>query len=277
LPASVAPVLVGTAVAAGQGGFRPLPALACLTSALLLQLGTNFVNDYADFEHGADEAGRLGPPRAAHSGWLLPRSLRRGAVLVLGAAAAVGAYLVVLGGWPIALGGALAVLAAWAYTAGPWPLGYHGLGDPLVFVFFGLFAVGGTHAVQVGAWSAAALLTAVPVGLLATAILAVNNLRDLPTDARAGKRTLAVRLGPAGARRYTAGLLVGAYASLAPLPFAGAPALAALLPLMTLPLAVPVWSAVRRVSGRALNPVLGAAARLELAVAAAMALGWWLG
>jgi 1,4-dihydroxy-2-naphthoate octaprenyltransferase len=277
LPASLAPVLVGTAIAAGQGALRPGVAATCLAAALLLQLASNFVNDAADFERGADHGARVGPPRAAQSGWLTPRALRTGALLALGLAAVLGLGLVLIGGWPIALAGAAALLAAWAYTGGPWPLGYHGLGDPLVFVFFGLCAVAGTAFLQTGSLDSTVLASAAPIGLLATAILAVNNLRDLATDRAAGKRTLAVRLGERGARHYTTALVWGAYASLPVLGFAGAPLLAALAPLVTLPLALPVLRALRRERGVALNPVLGATARLELAFAAALAAGWVLG
>ena len=195
LSVGAVPVVVGTAVALAEGRARLLPALAALLGALSLQVGSNLVNDYADFERGADGEARLGPARAASSGWFTPAQLRRGAALALGCAAVVGLYLVAQGGIWIAAAGALALVAAWAYTAGPAPLGYRGFGDLLVFVFFGLFAVTGTHAVQAQAFSAAALGSAIPVGLMATAILAVNNLRDLEGDAAVGKRTVAVRLG----------------------------------------------------------------------------------
>lgn len=274
LPASAAPVLVGSAVAVAGGALRPGRAAAALGAALLLQVAANFVNDYADHERGADGSGRLGPPRAAQQGWLRPAALKRGAALALVGAALLGLPLVVVGGWPIAVGGALAVGAAWAYTDGP-ALGYRGLGDPLVFVFFGLFAVAGTTWVELGSLPAGALASAAPVGLLATAILAVNNLRDREGDAAAGKRTLAVRLGERGARRYTAGLVVASYAALVPVWLAGG-ALPALLPLASLPLAVAWAVELRRSRGPALNPLLAATARLELVVAALLALGWLL-
>lgn len=273
LPAAVAPVAVGTAVAAAEGAARPGPALAALGGALLLQVAANYVNDFADHERGADGAGRLGPPRAAQSGWLTTGALRAGALCALAAAAAVGVYLVAQGGWPIAVGGALAAAAAWAYTAGPVPLGYRGLGDVLVFAFFGLFAVAGTHLVQAGETAPLAWACAVPVGALATAILHANNLRDRDGDARAGKRTLAVRLGPRGARRFGVALVAVAYAGLPLLPAFGAPWTAAFLPALSLPLAVRLARRLLRAEGAGLAPALGEAARLELAFAGLLALG----
>lgn len=259
---------------------RVLPALACLVGAVLLQLATNFVNDYADHERGTDAEGRLGPPRAAQQGWLSPRALRAGAAVTLSLAAAVGVYLVTLGGWPIAAMGALALLCAWAYTGGPYPLGYHGFGDGLVFVFFGLFAVVGTHWVQADALSHAAWAAALPIGFLATALIAVNNLRDRPTDVGAGKRTVAVRLGERHARLYTLGLVAGSYLSLVGVALAG-PGVWALLPLATLPLAAAVVHAVRHDAGVALNATLARTGRLEAAfgllLAVAFGMGPWAG
>ncbi len=280
LPASLVPVAVGTAVAVAQEAGRFVPAMACLTAAVSLQLATNFVNDYADFERGTDDEDRLGPPRAAQQGWLTPSALRIGAGFALGLAALVGLYGIAVGGWPIAVAGALALLCAWAYTGGPYPLGYHGFGDPLVFIFFGGFAVVGTHWLQAGAASSGAFASALPLGFLATALIAVNNLRDRPTDVAAGKRTVAVRLGERRARRYTAGLVLAAYGSLPLIALAGAGWLAA-LPLATIPLAIPVLQAIRDASGRALNNTLARTGRLELAFGAALVASWgavaWMG
>jgi len=275
LSVGAVPVVVGTAVAAAEGHARALPALAAGIAALCLQVASNLVNDYADFEHGTDGVGRLGPPRAAASGWLQPQQLRRAAALAFCVAAVIGVYLVAVGGLWITLGGLLALFSAWAYTAGPSPLGYRGYGDVLVFVFFGLFAVQGTHVVQTGTLSAGALVSAIPVGLLATAVLAVNNLRDLASDAAVGKRTVAVCLGEAAARRYTVALVLASYAAL-PLVAAVAGPAAALLPLWTLPRAWRWLGAVGKARGSALNPLLGATARLQLAFGAALALGWLL-
>jgi len=148
LTAAVTPVVVGTAVAASQGSFRPLPALAALLSAMSLQIGTNLANDYHDFERGADTAERVGPRRVTQSGLVPPRTVRAAAIGMFALAFAVGIYLTVAGGWPILVVGIASIAAGWAYTGGPWPLGYHGLGDAFVFVFFGLVAVTGTVYVQ---------------------------------------------------------------------------------------------------------------------------------
>ncbi len=273
LPASVVPVAVGSAVAFSEGMGSFAGVAVCLLAAVALQLATNFVNDYADFERGTDGADRLGPPRAAQQGWLTPRALRAGAVGALAVAAAAGGVGIAWGGWPIAAAGALALFCAWAYTGGPYPLGYHGLGDILVFAFFGLFAVVGTHWVQAHQLSPAAWASAVPIGFLATALIAVNNLRDRPTDVEAGKRTMAVRLGAAGARRYTAGLIGLAFAALAVVAAAGAGAFAA-LPLLTLPLALPVMRSVARDEGPALNATLAATGRLEVAFGVMLVATW---
>jgi 1,4-dihydroxy-2-naphthoate octaprenyltransferase len=262
-PASLVPVGVGTAVAAAEGRARPGVALAALATALALQVGSNLANDVYDFERGADSEARRGPLRVTQAGLLTPRAVRAGMGVAFALAAAAGLVLVARGGWPIAALGVLALLAAWAYTGGPLPLGYLGLGDPLVFVFFGLAAVAGSHYVQAGGLSALALAAALPLGLLATAILAVNNLRDRETDLAAGKRTLAARLGDLASRRYYALLVLGSYAVLPLLVVAGAPVAAALLPLLSLPIA---WPLLRRVARPTeddrLNETLAGTARL---------------
>jgi 1,4-dihydroxy-2-naphthoate octaprenyltransferase len=271
LTAAVAPVLVGTAVAAAQGGFRPLPALAALLTAMCLQIGTNFANDYHDFQRGADTDDRVGPRRVTQSGLVAPRTVRAAAVAMFGMAFAIGIYLAVIGGWPILVTGLASIAAGWAYTGGPWPFGYHGLGDVFVLVFFGLVATVGTTYVQVHAAPPAAWIAAVPVGGLATAILVVNNLRDIATDARAGKRTLAVRLGPSGTRAEYVLLLAVAFAA----PFALLPYARpwVLLPLAALPLAAGPLRLVLRGQGSELNAALGGTARLHLAYGALLALG----
>jgi 1,4-dihydroxy-2-naphthoate polyprenyltransferase len=271
LTAAVAPVLVGTAVAAAQGGFRPLPALAALLTAMCLQIGTNFANDYHDFQRGADTHERVGPKRVTQSGLVAPRTVRAAALATFAVAFVIGIYLAAVGGWPIALTGLASIAAGWAYTGGPWPFGYHGLGDAFVFVFFGLVATVGTTYVQLHGAPTAAWIAAVPVGAIATAILVVNNLRDIATDARAGKRTLAVRLGPAGTRAEYVLLLAVAFAApFALLPFARP---WVLLPLAALPLAAAPMRLVLRGQGAELNSALGGTARLHLAYGALLALG----
>jgi 1,4-dihydroxy-2-naphthoate polyprenyltransferase len=273
LTAAVAPVVVGTAVAAAYGGLRPLPALAALLSALCLQIGTNLANDYHDFHRGADTHERLGPKRVTQSGLVAPRTVRAAAMGVFALAFALGVYLTVAGGWPILVVGIASIAAGWMYTGGPWPFGYHGLGDVFVFVFFGLVAVTGTVYVQMRLVPPAAWIAAVPVGALATAILVVNNLRDIATDARAGKRTLAVRIGPAATRaQYVLLLAVSFAAPFALWPLAGA---RALLPLAALPLAIPPLRIVFRGAGATLNEGLGATARLQLAYSILLAAGLW--
>jgi len=271
LTAAVVPVLVGTAVAAAYGGFRPLPALAALLTAMCIQIGTNFANDFHDFQRGADTHERVGPQRVTQSGLVAPRTVRAAALGTFGVALVIGIYLAVVGGWPILITGLASIAAGWAYTGGPWPFGYHGLGDLFVFVFFGLVATAGTTYVQLHAVPPPAWIAAVPVGALATAILVVNNLRDIATDARAGKRTLAVRLGPDATRVEYVVLLVLAFAApFALLPFARP---WVLLPLAAFPLAAGPLRLVFRGQGAELNAALGATARLHLAYGALLALG----
>jgi 1,4-dihydroxy-2-naphthoate octaprenyltransferase len=200
LPAAIAPVLVGSALAWREGRFNEPAALACLGFALLVQIGANFANDYYDFIKGADTAERVGPRRAVASGLVAPAVMRVAMWLVFALAFAVGLTLLRYGGWPLLVVGVVSIASGLAYTGGPFPLGYHGLGDVFVFIFFGLVAVGVTFFVQAGRMSAEALLAGAAVGVLAANILLVNNYRDAETDAKAGKRTLVVRFGKSFAR-----------------------------------------------------------------------------
>jgi len=277
LAVAVGPVAVGTAVAFERGVADGRAAAAALVGALLLQIGCNFANDVYDSEKGADTEARLGPPRAVQQGLLTPSQMKRGMLLAFALAALVGSYLIALAGWPVAAIGVASIAAAWAYTGGPFPLGYRGLGDLAVFVFFGLVAVAGSEYVQSLRFSPEALAAAVPVGALATAVLVVNNLRDVDTDLVAGKRTLAVRFGPAAARREYAALVLGPYASLPCYAIAFEQSAWVLLPLATLPIALPLVRAVAAgAAGAALNPILGATARLGLLFSLAFALGYAL-
>ncbi|MDB6094127.1 MAG: 1,4-dihydroxy-2-naphthoate octaprenyltransferase [Verrucomicrobia bacterium] len=200
LPAAVAPVLVGSGLAWRDGGFDARAAALCLGFALLVQVGTNFANDYYDFVKGADTAARVGPRRAVAAGLVAPATMRRAMWGVFAAAFLCGLGLIAWGGpWLLAVG-VTSILCGLAYTGGPWPLGYHGLGDVFVFLFFGLVAVGATYFVQTGALVRDAWLVAIPVGLLTANILVVNNYRDVATDTIAGKRTLVVRFGRKFAR-----------------------------------------------------------------------------
>jgi 1,4-dihydroxy-2-naphthoate polyprenyltransferase len=277
LTAGAAPVLVGTAVAHAAGAFRAGPALAALLGALLLQVGSNLANDLYDFEKGVDTADRLGPTRVVQAGLLSPTAVRAGMIATFGLALLVGVYLAWVAGPAIVAIGIGSILAAIAYTGGPYPLGYNGLGDIAVFLFFGFVAVCGTAFVQAGHVPPLAWAAAVPVGALTTAILVVNNVRDIETDAATGKRTLAVRLGRRGAVAEYALLLLTAYATPPLLVLAGTLTPWALLPLLTAPLAVGLFRRVRDDRGRALNPALGRTARLLFAYGALFAAGIALG
>ncbi|MEZ4868403.1 MAG: 1,4-dihydroxy-2-naphthoate polyprenyltransferase [Caldilineaceae bacterium] len=273
LPAAVGPVLVGAALAAADGVFQVGPALAALLCALLLQIGSNFANDYFDFFKGADTSERLGPVRATAAGLLTPAAMRGGMSVVFGAAALVGLYLIWVGGWPIFIAGVAALLAAVAYTGGPFPFGYYGLGDLFVFIFFGLVAVCGTYYVQAHTLTNTAILAAVPPGLLITAILVVNNLRDIETDRRAHKRTLAVRLGRRGTQLEYTLLVLVAYLTPLGLWLGLGHRAWVLLPWLTLPLAWPQLRAVYTVAGRPLNATLAGTARLSLLFSLLLAVG----
>lgn len=276
LPAAVVPVAVGTAVAHASGGVAWPAALAALGGSLAIQIGTNFANDVFDAEKGADTPDRIGPLRAVSAGLISARAMKRAMIAAFAVASLFGLYLVSLGGWPIALIGLASIASGIAYTGGPYPLGYHGLGDVFVLAFFGFVAVCGTAYVQLGSVPCLAWLAAVPVGALATAILVVNNVRDRATDTRAGKRTLAVRFGrPAALVEYT--LLLGvAYGVPLALAVTGRPWTA--LPLVTLPLA---WRRLRAllhaVDGPSHNACLAATAQLLMAHGILFATGLALG
>jgi len=207
LSGAAAPVFVGAGLAEAHGTLALLPVVAAFAGAILIQIGTNLANDYYDFMRGGDTPNRVGPVRVTQAGLIPAEHVWRGMVVVLAAAVVVGVYLVFVGGWPIVWIGLASLLCAVAYTGGPFPLAYHGLGDPFVFVFFGLIAVGGTYWVQALAFPGDVLVAGVGVGALNTAILVANNLRDLETDATAGKRTLAVRFGRNGSRAEYAVLM----------------------------------------------------------------------
>ncbi len=273
LTAAVAPVFVGTAAAGAVDEFNPVVFAATLAAALLLQVGANLANDLFDFERGADTEDRLGPPRVTQLGLIPPGQVRVATFLAFGLAAVIGLYLAFVGGLPILALGIASILAGLAYTGGPWPLGYHGLGDVFVFLFFGLVAVIGTYYLQAEEVSSVAAIAAVPVAFTVTAILVVNNLRDIETDRAAGKRTLAVRLGDRGTRWQYTLLVLGPYATLPVLFVAGgSPAVAAAA--LSLPLAAGLCRAVLSgTSGRDLNQVLKQTARFHLVFGVLLALG----
>ncbi len=273
LTASVAPVLAGTALAWRAGALRLDVLGAALIGAALIQVGTNLANDYFDFKKGADDGERLGPARVTQKGWVSPPAVLRAMVLAFVGATLAGVQLVVIGGWPIVALGLASIAAGIGYTAGRYALAYLGLGEIFVFLFFGLAAVVGTYALHgapltdAAPWAAGAAL-----GAMASAILVVNNLRDRDTDVRANKRTMAVRIGATWTRRE--------YAALMLLPQAIAVAMAVttrqwswLAVLVTLPLTVSAVRSAYTLDGRALNPVLGQTAKLELLWAVALVAG----
>ncbi len=255
---------MGSALAWHDGSFQLLPALAALCVALLLQIGSNVANDVFDFERGADTAERQGPMRVTQAGLLTPEQVKRGMWVIFGLAALCGLYLASLRGWTVILIGLAAILSAIAYTGGPFPLGYYGLGDLFVFVFFGLAAVAGTYFVQVGSVSAAAWWMAVPVGLIVTAILVVNNLRDLENDRKAGKHTLAVMLGAQGARAEYVLCLVIAYLLLPILIFMKIIPVFTLLAWLSLPIAYKSTRTVFTQQGKPLNAALAGTGQTAL-------------
>lgn len=278
LPAAIVPVLVGTAAAAGVADIVAWRAVAAGVVALALQIGTNFANDYSDGVRGTDDPGsRVGPVRLV--GWgLQPASAVKAAALGsfavaglagLALAAAVGPELVAVG--------AAAMAAGWFYTGGHHPYGYYGLGEAFVFVFFGLVATAGSTYVQTGSLTALALVAAVPVGLLATALLVINNLRDIPGDTAAGKRTLAVRLGDSRTRALYVGLLVVAFVCVPVVAggFDRAPAAVALVGVVLA--RRPVIRVLEGARGAALIPVLGETGRVQLITGALLAAGLWVG
>ena len=274
LPAAVAPVVVGTALAASEAAFRPLAFLAALVGSVFIQIGTNLANDYSDARRGADTEDRLGPVRVTAGGLLPPRRVLVGTYVAFGVAVVAGLYLAAVAGPELLVVGVASILAGVLYTGGPRPYGYAGLGELFVFLFFGLVAVAGSYYVQTERlrWEAFAL--AVPVGLLATEILVVNNLRDIDTDRRAGKRTLAVRLG----RRRTRALFTALMGLVFVAPFLtwAAGGLSAWLLVATLaaPLAVPLLrTASTRVDGPSLNGALAGTGRLLATFSALLSVG----
>lgn len=277
LPAATAPVIVGLGVALSEGVANLLPALAALLGALLLQIGANLANDVFDFKKGADKGDRLGPLRVTQAGLLSPGQVMAGMGVVFGLATLIGVYLVWVAGWPIVLIGLCSILAALAYTGGPYPLGYNGLGDIFVFSFFGPVAVCGTYYVQALTVSLAAWVAAIPIGLLATAILVVNNLRDVDTDRQAGKRTMAVRLGRRGAQVEYALLLAGAYL-VPPLMWlcglAGPGVWLAWLSALALP---PLLNLIFTQQGKILNKALAQTGQVELLYAILFSVGLVIG
>lgn len=265
LTAAIIPVMVGCAIAWFFHRLDGMIAIATLVSASLIQIGTNFVNDVSDFEKGADTEERLGPVRVVQAGLLTAGQVKRGILVVFLVAAALGLYLTSVGGLPILLVGVLSILSGIAYTAGPFPLGYNGLGDVFVMLFFGLVAVCGTVFLQLGSVPLVAVIVSIPIGAIATGILVVNNVRDVETDVKANKRTLVVRFGRSAGvweYRFLLGISYAVPVVLATVMGLGLPLL---LPLFTVPLARWLSRELETRRGAALNEILAGTAKLLMA------------
>ncbi len=277
LPTSIAPVLVGSALAGYFHVFHPLRFVAALLGSIFIQVGTNLSNDYSDARRGADTEDRLGPVRVTAGGLVPPRQVLIATYATFGLAVLCGVYLIAVAGWQLLLIGVASILAGVLYTGGPRPYGYEGLGEVFVFLFFGVAAVAGSYFAQVRSFDWESFALAAPVGLLAAALLIVNNTRDIESDRRIGKRTLAVRLGREGARRLYAATLYLAYPLTLVVWVFGPLKLWVALPWLTLPLAVRVIAVVRTHSdGPSLNRALAITGQLQLSfcvlLAAAMLL-----
>lgn len=273
LPAAAASVIVGSVLAWYDGGFSAGPALAALAIALLLQIGSNLANDVYDDERGADTEERLGPTRVTQAGLLTRAQVKSGMKVVLAIAFLLGLYLTLVRGWMVLVIGIAAIVAAVAYTGGPWPLGYHGLGEVFVFLFFGLTAVVGTYWVQTGTTAPVAWVMAVPIGLLITAIIVVNNLRDIEQDRVVGKRTVAVRIGAQATKWEYVACVAGAYIVVIAAVATRLLPVHALAVLLSLPLAWLPTRTVFSVAGRPLNKALALTGQTTLAFSVLFAIG----
>jgi len=264
LPASIAPILLGTGVAIHKGGFHASTAIMALLTALLLQIAANFANDALDFKRGADTHERTGPTRIVASGYVSANAVLWATAITLALAILTGLYLVWRGGWPFLLLGLFAVICAVAYTGGPWPLAYLGLGEVFVFLFFGPIAVTGTAYLQTLDLTILSLVASIPSGLLAVCILIVNNVRDLEQDRRANKHTVAVRIGDRASRREY--VLIQQLTLLIPFLFWSVGWLNAwsLLTILSWPLFWQLWRQIGERQGAALNATLGATGRVSL-------------
>ncbi|MGD8404031.1 MAG: 1,4-dihydroxy-2-naphthoate polyprenyltransferase [Anaerolineales bacterium] len=264
LPAAASGVVTGTALALHDGHFRFGPALAALFVALLLQIGSNLANDVYDYERGADAGERHGPMRVTQSQLLTPGQVKVGMWVVFGLSAVLGLYLAFTASWVVILIGLAAIFSAIAYTGGPFPLGYYGLGDLFVFVFFGVAAVTGTYYVQAGSVSAQAWWMSLPIGWMIVNILVVNNLRDIKADRAAGKHTLAVRFGEQGSRVQYLVLIIASYLIVPILAFFVVLPWVSMLTWLSIPLGWRTWQVVRKQAGRPLNEALAGTGQITL-------------
>ncbi len=274
LMAAVAPVVVGTAVAARDGALALGPASAAMVGGLALQVAANLANDVSDFRRGADTEFRVGPPRVTQLGLLTEREVVTGLWVAIAVATLAGLYLTAVAGWLVVAIGLSSIGALLCYTGGPWPFGYRGLGEVFVFAFFGVAAVVGTYYVQALHVTGQAVAASIPVGLTTSAILVVNNVRDIHTDRIAGKRTLAVILGPRLARLHFVLTIVAAYLAAAALWLIGEFSPWTMLAFLSLPLAwAPTAAVLAQTEGPALNTALRATARLHLVFGILLAVG----
>lgn len=276
LPAAAAPVIIGTALAYSAGSMHIISAIAALTGALFIQIGTNFANDYFDYKKGSDRADRLGPTRATHAGLVSPSAMKKATAIAFLAALLIGIYLVYRGGWPIVIIGLLSILFGLLYTGGPAPIGYIGLGDLFVFIFFGPIAVGGTYFVQTLEINQLVITAGIPPGLFSVAILVVNNLRDIESDRISGKKTLAVRFGETFSRLEY--LLCIVIATMTPfyLYLMQPGHIYSLLGCLVLILALPSIRSVFIDRGATLNDTLAATGRLLFLYSLNFSIGWLL-
>lgn len=270
--ASLCPVGMGVVLACRDGHFAWLPALAALAGALLIQIGTNFANDYFDFKKGADTAQRLGPVRVTQAGLIAPNTMKWAYILAFAAAALIGLYLIFCGGWPIFWIGFFSIICGILYTGGPYPLGYLGLGDLFVLIFFGPVAVAGTYYVQALQWAPLSILLGLSPGLFSVAILTANNLRDVAEDTQSNKKTLVVRWGTLwGKMEYTGAVIL---AALLPIYVSPTPSLLLALPALTLVAAFPSIRRVWTLEGKILNQVLADTGKLLLIFTLLFCIGW---
>ena len=274
LPLGVAPVLVGTALAGYLHIFHPLRFLAALLGSVFIQIGANLSNDYSDARRGADTEDRLGPVRVTAGGLVPPSQVLIATYVTFGLATLCGVYLIAVAGWQLLLIGIASIIAGVLYTGGPRPYGYEGLGEVFVFLFFGVAAVGGSYFAQVKDFSWESLVLSAPIGLIAAAVLVVNNTRDIDTDRRANKRTLAVRMGRERSRRLYATMVLMAY-PIALIPWVFGPLSGwLLLPLLTLPIAAKVIKIVTTHSdGPSLNKALAKTGQLQLLFCVLLSIG----
>lgn len=263
LPAALVPVLVGSSIAIHDEMFKPLAAIVALLCAILIQIGTNFVNDLYDFLHGTDKKDRIGPKRVVTSGLISIPEMKLGIIFVFGLSFVLGMYLVHIAGWEILMLGVISILAGIAYTAGPFPLAYNGLGDIASFLFFGLIGTVGTYYVQANEISPFAFWSSIPVGALITNILVVNNYRDREEDQSNGKNTLAVLLGEKFARLQYVFFMIVSYAILFVVYFTYKRSVWVFLPLISLPLSVKLIKMIFTLRGRELNKTLELTAKLS--------------